>query len=78
VWNCVPEEVEGMEVFVLVEGMEEGFMREPGARGVVGCARALRISRSSKSSETSLILPSEGSLSDTSSMRACDMVVVVL
>lgn len=37
--------------------------------------RARRISRSSKSSETSEMSPSEGSLSDTSSMRACDIVM---
>ena len=37
----------------------------------------LRMSRSSKSDSTSEMSPSEGSLSDTSSMRACDIVVVL-
>ncbi len=59
---------------LVVDGIEAGFMREDGARGC-GFSRALRISRSSKSEETSLMSPSEGSLSDTSSMRACDMIV---
>jgi hypothetical protein len=60
---------------LVVEGMEDGFIREEEARGGA-FSRALRISRSSNSEETSLMSPSEGSLSDTSSMRACDMIVV--
>ena len=50
-------------------------------RGPVAGVRALRISRSSKSEPRSSMSPSEGSLSRslslTSSMRACDIVVVV-
>ena len=60
---------------LVVEGIEEGFMID--CEALAG-ARCLRISRSSKSSETSLISPSDGSLSDTSSMRACDMVAAVV
>lgn len=56
---------------LVVEGMEDGFMIDWEA---FAGARCFRISRSSKSSETSLMSPSEGSLSDTSSMRACDIV----
>lgn len=56
-----------------MEGIEEGFMIEEEAEAG---ARCLRISRSSKSSDTSLMSPSEGSLSETSSMRACDIVAV--
>lgn len=59
---------------LVVEGMEDGFMID--CEALAG-ARCFRISRSSKSSETSLMSPSEGSLSDTSSMRACDMVATV-
>src|SRR5450756_2551491 len=76
VWNgwpwpggCEEEEV------LVVEGMEEGFMIDWEAEAG---ARCLRISRSSKSSETSLMSPSEGSLSDTSSIRACDIVAGVV
>ena len=59
----------------MVDGIEEGFMIDWETEGG---ARCLRISRSSKSSETSLMSPSEGSLSDTSSIRACDMVAGVV
>lgn len=53
-------------------------MREEEGLGGAGTAlgRALRISRSSKSDIASEMSPSEGSESDTSSMRACDMVEV--
>ena len=60
---------------LVVEGMEDGFMIDWEA---FAGARCFRISRSSKSSEMSLMSPSEGSLSDTSSMRACDIVAVCL
>ena len=60
---------------LVVEGMEDGFMIDWEA---FAGARCFRISRSSKSSETSLMSPSEGSLSDTSSMRACDIVAIYL
>jgi len=60
-----------------VDGMLEGFMRDAeGFGGGICEGRALRISRSSKSEATSLISPSEGSLSLTSSIRAWDMMVV--
>jgi hypothetical protein len=61
------------------DGIFEGSIKEAADWGV-RCGggtcegRALRISRSSKSSSTSEMSPSEGSLSDTSSMRACDIV----
>lgn len=55
---------------LVVEGIEAGFMIDFDA---AAGARCLRISRSSKSSETSLMSPSDGSLSDTSSIRACDI-----
>lgn len=62
--------------------MLEGFMIEEGADGAGTSEglgpRRLRISRSSKSESTSEMSPSEGSLSDTSSIRACDMAVVVV
>ena len=54
--------------------MEAGFMKEGLGFGVgIVEGRALRISRSSKSKEASEMLPSSGSLSDTSSIRACDI-----
>ena len=73
---------------LVVEGICEGFMNVVEGfgggfcegRGPVAGVRALRISRSSKSEPRSSMSPSEGSLSRslslTSSMRACDIVVV--
>ncbi len=62
-------------VWILGFAEEEGFTRDGAACGFgTADGRARRISRSSKSSSTSEISPSEGSLSDTSSMRACDIV----
>lgn len=68
------------------EGMLDGLIREGDAFGGVASegrgpvVRALRISRSSKNSS---MPPSDGSLasrslSDTSSMRACDIVACVV
>ena len=74
VWPC-PWDWEAEEGVLVVEGMEDGFMIDWEA---FAGARCFRISRSSKSSETSLMSPSEGSLSDTSSMRACDIITVYL
>lgn len=55
--------------------MEEGFMKEGLGLGAgMEDGRALRISRSSKSDIASEMSPSEGSESDTSSIRACDIV----
>lgn len=77
VWNCG----------VLVEaGIFAGFMREEAGcggetsegRGPVVGPRCLRMSRSSKSSSRSSMSPSDGSLAGslslTSSIRACDIV----
>lgn len=66
----------------VVEGILAGLMREEvGLETGFGAERCLRISRSSKSEATSEISPSEGSLSrslsSTSSIRACDIVIVV-
>ncbi len=52
-------------------------MREgEGLGAVTAVGRALRTSRSSKSDMASEMSPSDGSESDTSSMRACDIVPV--
>lgn len=75
---------------LVIEGICEGFVNvlegfgglTCDGRGRVAGVRALRISRSSKSSSRSSMSPSDGSLSKslslTSSIRACDMVIVVL
>lgn len=73
----------------VVEGIADGSIKvEEGLGGGTweglepeAGVRALRISRSSKSEPRSSMSPSEGSLSKslslTSSMRACDIVVIV-
>ena len=91
VWNCVPSASvltrEALGPGFVVEGICEGLIKvEEGFGGGIwegreeAGVRALRISRSSKSEPRSSMSPSEGSLSRslslTSSMRACDIVML--